>query len=43
MRKLFAVFGRIRDQALSVRRRVLDRTDEAARGPPGRGLEDPGA
>lgn len=43
MRKLFAVFGRIRDQALSVRRRVLDRTDEELHEVrPGRGLEDLG-
>lgn len=43
MRKLFAVFGRVRDQALSVRRRVLDRTDEELHEVrPGRGIEDLG-
>lgn len=43
MRKLFAVFGRIREQALSARRRVLDRTDEELyEVRPGRGLEDLG-
>lgn len=43
MRKLFSVFGRIRDQALSVRRRVLDRTDEELHEVrPGRGLDDLG-
>jgi len=43
MRRLFAVFGRIRDQALAVRRRVLDRTDEELHEiRPGRGLEDLG-
>jgi uncharacterized protein with von Willebrand factor type A (vWA) domain len=37
------VFGRIRDQALSARRRVLDRTDaELHEVRPGRGLEDLG-
>ena len=43
MRRLFGVFGRIRDQALSVRRRVLDRTDEELHEiRPGRGIEDLG-
>jgi uncharacterized protein with von Willebrand factor type A (vWA) domain len=43
MRRLFGAFGRIRDQALSVRRRVLDRTDEELHEiRPGRGIEDLG-
>ena len=43
MRRLFEVFGRMRDQALAVRRRVLDRTDEELHEiRPGRGLEDIG-
>jgi uncharacterized protein with von Willebrand factor type A (vWA) domain len=43
MRRLFQVFGRMRDQALSVRRRVLDRTDEELyEVRQGRGLEDVG-
>jgi len=43
MRRLFEVFGRMRDQALAVRRRVLDRTDEELHEVrPGRGLDDVG-
>lgn len=43
MRRLFGVFGRMRDQALSVRRRVLDRTDEELHEVrPGRGIEELG-
>lgn len=43
MRRLFGVFGRMRDQALSARKRVLDRTDdELHEVRPGRGLEDLG-
>jgi len=43
MRRLFQVFGRMRDQALAVRRRVLDRTDEELHEiRQGRGLEDIG-
>lgn len=43
MRRLFEVFGRMRDQALAVRRRVLDRTDEELHEVrPGHGLEDVG-
>lgn len=43
MRRLFEVFGRMRDQALAARRRVLDRTDEELHEVrPGRGLEDVG-
>ncbi len=40
MRRLFEVFGRIRDQALAARRRVLERADEELyEVHPGRGLE----
>ncbi|HEY8516825.1 MAG TPA: VWA domain-containing protein [Candidatus Binatia bacterium] len=43
MRRLFQVFGRMREQALAVRRRALDRTDEELYEiRQGRGLEDVG-